>query len=29
MATRGNELKFDVEHQLNFELKRDVSIRIR
>lgn len=29
MATRGNELKFDPEHQLNFELTRDVSVRVR
>lgn len=29
MATRGNELKFDPEHQLSFELTRDVSVRVR
>jgi len=29
VATRGKELKFDAEHKLKFELKRDVRIKLQ
>jgi hypothetical protein len=29
LATRGKEVELEAEHQMNFELKRDVRIRLR